>query len=150
MKSEIFKKIVIATDGSENSVNAVKHAIEVARISEASLSAVYVLDTGAFASIPVDMAMGNMYEILKKEGDDAIKKVEDLAQAVGIEIESFNVEGHPAEEIIKISENISADLIVMGTLGKSGLDRFLLGSVAEKVSRNSNMPVMVVRGEKPK
>lgn len=150
MKSEIFKKIVIATDGSENSVNAVKHAIEVARISEASLSAVYVLDTGAFASIPVDMAMGNMYEILKKEGDDAVKKVEDLAQAVGIEIESFNVEGHPAEEIIKISENVSADLIVMGTLGKSGLDRFLLGSVAEKVSRNSNMPVMVVRGEKPK
>ncbi|MCK4937627.1 MAG: universal stress protein [Methanosarcinales archaeon] len=150
MKSEIFKKIVVATDGSENSVNAVKHAVEVARISEASLSAMYVVDTGVFASIPVDMAMGDMYEMLKKEGDDAVKKVEDIAHAAGIEIESFNVEGHPAEEIIKISENVSADLIVMGTLGKSGLDRFLLGSVAEKVLRNSNIPVMVVRGEKTK
>ncbi|MCL7476093.1 MAG: universal stress protein [Methanosarcinales archaeon] len=150
MKSEIFKKIVIATDGSENSANAIKHAIELARISEASLSAVYVVDTGAFVSIPVDMAMGNMYEILKTEGDNAVKQVEDLAQAAGIETERFTIEGHPAEEIIKFSENISADLIVMGTLGKSGLDRFLLGSVAEKVSRNSQTPVMVVRGENPK
>lgn len=150
MKSEIFKKIVIATDGSENSENAVKYAIEIARISEAGLSAVYVVDTGAFASIPVDMAMGNMYEVLKTEGDNAIKQVEDQALAAGIEIEGFNVEGHPAEEIIKLSENQAADLIVMGTLGKSGLDRFLLGSVAEKVSRNSLIPVMVVRGEKPK
>ncbi|MCL7415781.1 MAG: universal stress protein [ANME-2 cluster archaeon] len=150
MKSEIFKNIVIATDGSENSINAVEHAIEVARISKAKLFAVFVVDTGAFASIPVDMALGNMYEILKKEGDEAVKHVEDLANKVGLEIESYNVEGHPAEEIIKISENISADLIVMGTLGKSGLDRFLLGSVAEKVSRNSKIPVMVVRGEKPK
>jgi nucleotide-binding universal stress UspA family protein len=60
------------------------------------------------------------------------------------------VEGHPAEEILKLSENIPADLIVMGTLGKRGLDRFLLGSVAEKVSRTSKVPVMIVRGEKPK
>ena len=150
MKSEIFKNIVIATDGSENSANAVKHAIEVARISEAKLSAVFVVDTGAFTSIPVDMAMGNMYEILKKEGDEAVKQVEELAEAEGLEIESFNIEGHPAEEIIKISENVSADLVVMGTLGKSGLDRFLLGSVAEKVSRTSKIPVMIVRGEKPK
>ncbi len=150
MKSEIFKNIVIATDGSENSVNAVKHAIEVARISEAKLTAVFVVDTGAFTSIPVDMAMGNMYEILKKEGDEAVKQVEELAEAEDLEIESFNIEGHPAEEIIKISENVSADLVVMGTLGKSGLDRFLLGSVAEKVSRTSKIPVMIVRGEKPK
>ena len=150
MKSEIFKNIVIATDGSENSANAVKHAIEVARISEARLTAVFVVDTGAFTSIPVDMALGNMYEILKKEGDEAVKQVEELAKAEGLEIESFNIEGHPAEEIIKISENVSADLVVMGTLGKSGLDRFLLGSVAEKVSRNSKIPVMIVRGENPK
>ncbi|MDF1557759.1 MAG: universal stress protein [ANME-2 cluster archaeon] len=150
MKSEIFKNIVIATDGSENSLNAVKHAIEFARISEAKLFVVFVVDTGAFASIPVDMALGNMYEILKKEGDEAVKHVEDLAKKVGLEIESYNVEGHPAEEIIKISENVSANLIVMGTLGKSGLDRFLLGSVAEKVSRNSKIAVMVVRGERPK
>ena len=150
MKSEIFKNIVIATDGSENSVNAVKHAIEVARISEAKLTAVFVVDTGAFTSIPVDMALGNMYEILKKEGDEAVKQVEELAKAEDLEIESFNIEGHPAEEIIKISENVSADLVVMGTLGKSGLDRFLLGSVAEKVSRNSKIPVMIVRGENPK
>ncbi|HHI30090.1 MAG TPA: universal stress protein, partial [Candidatus Methanoperedenaceae archaeon] len=48
-------------------------------------------------------------------------------------------------EIMQIGEEVSADLFVMGSIGKSGLDRFLLGSVADKVARNSKIPVMVVR-----
>ncbi|MDO9098890.1 MAG: universal stress protein, partial [Candidatus Methanoperedens sp.] len=68
--------------------------------------------------------------------------------AEGLEVERNTVEGHPAEEIIKYAEKNSISLIVMGTLGKSGLDRFLLGSVAEKVVRNSKIPVLIVRGKK--
>lgn len=108
-----------------------------------------MVDTGAFATIPIDVAMGNMYEVLKKEGAKATDEVEGKA-GDEVDVEAIVVEGHPAEEILKLSDNVSADLIVMGTLGKSGLDRFLLGSVAEKVSRNSIAPVMIVRGEKPK
>jgi len=67
----------------------------------------------------------------------ALKYVADRAEAVGLEAEGIIVEGHPAEEIIKYAEENSIDLIVMGTLGKSGLDRFLLGSVADKVIRHS-------------
>ncbi|NIA03327.1 MAG: universal stress protein [Nitrospirae bacterium] len=150
MKSELFQKIVLATDGSEYSISVVKYAIELARITESKIYAIYVVDTGVFTSIPMDGAWTNMYELLKKEGDEATSEVESEAVAANIEVESLTVEGHPAEEIIKLAEDKSADIIVMGTLGKSGLDRFLLGSVAEKVSRTSKIPVMIVRGEKPK
>ncbi|HUW68049.1 MAG TPA: universal stress protein [Candidatus Nanoarchaeia archaeon] len=150
MKSELFQKIVLATDGSEYSANVIKYAIELAKISEAKIYAIYVVDTGIFTSIPMDVAWTNMYELLKQEGNVATNQVESEAMAANIEVESITVEGHPAEEIIKLAEDKSADIIVMGTLGKSGLDRFLLGSVAEKVSRTSKIPVMIVRGEKPK
>lgn len=150
MESRLFKNIIIATDGSKYSENAVEYAVELAKISEARISAIYVVDTGAFATIPMDAAWENMYELLKTEGSEATEKVEAEAKRSDVEVECFVVEGHPAEEILKLSENIPADLIVMGTLGKRGLDRFLLGSVAEKVSRTSKVPVMIVRGEKPK
>jgi len=150
MESRLFKNIIIATDGSKYSENAVEYAVELAKISEARISAIYVVDTGAFATIPMDAAWENMYELLKAEGNEATEKVEAEAKRSDVEVECFVVEGHPAEEIIKLSENIPADLIVMGTLGKRGLDRFLLGSVAEKVSRISKVPVLIVRGEKPR
>ncbi len=147
MASKLYKKILIATDGSEYTKNAVDNGIELAKNTEAKLYTIYVIDTAAFASIPMDAAWESMYELLKQEGDEATKHVAERAQAEGLEVDRFTVEGHPADEIIKFAEKNSINLIVMGTLGKSGLDRFLLGSVAEKVVRTSRIPVLVVRGK---
>jgi nucleotide-binding universal stress UspA family protein len=148
MASKLYKKILIATDGSEYTKNAVDYGIELAKNTEAKLHAIYVVDTAAFASIPMDAAWESMYELLRQEGDEATKYVADKAEAEGLEVERNTVEGHPADEIIKYAEKNSISLIIMGTLGKSGLDRFLLGSVAEKVVRTSKIPVLVVRGKK--
>ena len=150
MESRLFKNIILATDGSKYSGNAVEYAVEIAKISGARISAISVVDTGLFATIPMDAAWENIYELLKTEANEATGKVEEEAKKSDVDVECFVVEGHPAEEIVKLSETIPADLIVMGTLGKRGLDRFLLGSVAEKISRISKVPVMIVRGEKPK
>ncbi|HIH87396.1 MAG TPA: universal stress protein [Methanosarcinales archaeon] len=150
MESRLFKNIILATDGSKYSTNAVEYAVELAKISGAGITAMSVVDTGAFATIPMDAAWENIYELLKTEANEATGKVEAEAKKSDVEVKCFVVEGHPAEEIVKLSETIPADLIVMGTLGKRGLDRFLLGSVAEKVSRTSKVPVMIVRGEKPR
>ncbi len=147
MASKLYKKILIATDGSEYTKNAVDHGIDLAKSTEAKLYAIYVVDTAAFASIPMDAAWESMYELLKQEGDEATKYVADKAKAEGLEVERLTIEGHPAEQIAKYAEKNSVDLIVMGTLGKTGLDRFLLGSVAEKVVRTSKIPVLVVRGK---
>jgi len=148
MSSKIYKKILIATDGSEYTKNAVDYGIDLAKNTDAKLLTIYVVDTAAFASIPMDAAWESMYELLRQEGDVAMKYVAEKAGEEGMEVEANIIEGHPADEIIKYSEKNSISVIVLGTLGKSGLDRFLLGSVAEKVVRNSKIPVLVVRGKK--
>lgn len=147
MASKLYRKILIATDGSDYTKSAIDYGIDLAKNTGAKLYAIYVIDTAAFASIPMDAAWESMYELLKQEGDEATAYIADKASAEGLEVERNTVEGHPAEEIRKFAENNSVDLIVMGTLGKSGLDRFLLGSVAEKVVRTSKIPVLVVRGK---
>lgn len=146
MGSELYKKILIATDGSEPNKKAVTYGIELARLSGAKVNVAYVVDTAAFASVPMDAGWEMMYELLQKEGTEAIQQIVDDAKASGIDIEGSLLEGHPSHEIIEFSQNNEIDVVVLGTLGKSGLDRFLLGSVAEKVTRNSKVPVLVVRG----
>jgi nucleotide-binding universal stress UspA family protein len=122
MSSKIYKKILIATDGSEYTKNAVNHGIDLAKNTGAKLLTVYVVDTAAFASIPMDAAWESMYELLRQEGDVAMKYVAEKAGEEGMEVEANIIEGHPADEIIKYSEKNSISLIVLGTLGKSGLE----------------------------
>ena len=146
MANEFYRNIVIATDGSENTQKAVSYGIEIAKLSGATIHALYVVDTSSFSSIPMDAGWEEMYEILRKEGEKAVFDVKERGEADGVEVRGVLWEGHPSTEIINFAENNDIDLIVMGTLGKTGLDRFLLGSVAEKVVRNSKVPVLVVRG----
>ncbi|ABE53204.1 universal stress protein [Methanococcoides burtonii] len=148
MTSELYKKIMVATDGSEQNKKAISYGVEFAKLSGAKLYVVYVVDTAAFASIPMDAGWEMMYELLETEGKNASMQVEEFARSQGLELESTVLEGHPSNEIIKFAEENGIDMIVIGTLGKTGIDRFLLGSVAEKVTRNSKVPVLVVRGEK--
>jgi nucleotide-binding universal stress UspA family protein len=148
MVSEFYRNIVIATDGSENSQRAVSYGIEIAKLSGATVHALYVVDTTSFSSIPMDAGWEAMYEALRKEGEKAINEVKKRGEVSGVEVREVLLEGHPSNEITDFAENNNADLIVVGTLGKTGLDRFLMGSVAEKVVRGSKVPVLVVRSEK--
>ena len=145
MTSEFYRNIVIATDGSENTQKAVSYGIEIAKLSGATVHALYVVDTSSFSSIPMDAGWESMYEILKKEGEKAVSEVNKQGKAAGVDVREIIEDGHPSSTIIEFAENNNVDLVVLGTLGKTGLDRFLLGSVAEKVVRGSKVPVMVVR-----
>jgi len=146
MTSEFYRNIVIATDGSENTQRAISEGIKLAKLSKATVHALHVVDT---YSVSQSWTAGweTMYEILKKEGQKAIYKVKECGEASGVEVRKVLLEGHPSSEIIDFAENNDIDLIVMGTLGKTGLDRFLMGSVAEKGVRNSKVPVLVVWSE---
>jgi nucleotide-binding universal stress UspA family protein len=150
MSSEIYKRIMIATDGSENNRKAITYGIELAGLSGARVFIVYVVDTASFTSIPMDGGWEMMYELLEKEGNRVTSEVIDMIGSDDLDIEPKVLEGHPSNEIIEFAENNDIDLIVMGTHGKSGFDRFLMGSVAENVTRNSRVPVMVVRGSSTK
>jgi nucleotide-binding universal stress UspA family protein len=145
--AELFKKILIATDGSKRTQNAVETGLEIARVHQSKVNAVYVVDTVTFTSVPMDVTWENMYQLLKEEGEEAVGRVK-AAAPPGVEVETHVLEGNPALEITKFAKDSDCDLIVVGTLGKSGIDRILLGSVAEKVVRIAPCPVLVIRSQK--
>jgi nucleotide-binding universal stress UspA family protein len=140
----MYKKILIPTDGSETAEKAVQHGIELARALKAKVCGLYVVDVSAFTGVPTEAIWESMRDLLEEEGKKALKKIEELAKENGVEYENFLKEGVPSEDIVKTAEDEQADLIVMGTAGRTGLNRFLLGSVTEKVVRTSTLPVLVV------
>lgn len=147
MKRDFFRNIVIATDGSENTQRAISYGIDIAKLSGATVHALYVVNTSPVISDSWTVGKESIYEIIRSEGEKAVSEVKKIGEASGVEVREVVLDGYPGNEIIDFAENNNIDLIVMGTLGKTGLDRLLIGSVAEKVVRGSKVPVMVVRGE---
>lgn len=148
MNNNLYRKIMIATDGSEPVKKAVDTAVEVAKLSGAKLYAVYVAAVGGYTfGHPRDIGWERaMKEHLYAEGKEATAYVETVGRAANVEVESVLLEGSPAQEIVDFAEENNIDLIVMGTLGKTGVERFLLGSVAQNVIRHFRKAVLVVRG----
>lgn len=147
MKGELYKNIVIATDGSRNTRRAISYGVELAKFSGATVYALYVVDTKSMISENWTIGRDTIYNIMRSDGEKAVSEVRAIGEASGVEVKEVVLEGCPSSEIIKFAESNNADLIVMGTLGVSGLEKFLIGSVAKKVVRGSKVPVMVVRGK---
>ncbi|AIZ56508.1 universal stress protein [Candidatus Methanoplasma termitum] len=140
-----FKKILLPTDGSEFTKYAVEKAIELAALTGGRITALYVLDRSVYTSSPMDTALVNIYETLEKEGRYATGYVKEKADAAGVEIEEKLIEGIPPKVILQEAESGGYDLIVMGTLGRTGISKLLMGSVAEKIIQNAKCPVMVAK-----
>jgi len=145
----MFEKILIATDGSLNGMRAARAAIELAKLSGGTVSAIYVADTSRTAHLPDDMLIYSIRELLLKEGKDAVEHVGKLARDAGLGFEGIVQEGNPGAEIMSYAQKAGMGVIILGTVGRTGLDKFLLGSVAEKVIRNSKIPVLTVPRESP-
>jgi len=146
MERDFYRNILIATDGSENTQRAISYGIEIAKLSGAAVYALYVVNTSPIISEYWTIGKKNVYEIIRSEGEKAVFEVKKIGEASGVEVREVVLDGYPSNAIIDFAENNNIDLIVMGTLGKTGLDKLLIGSVAEKVVRGSKVPVMVVRG----
>ena len=146
-----YKKIMIATDGSDCSRLAIDKGIELARLSGGTVYAVHVIPTAYLFPIDGDYFMGmnpyweSIHEALKNQGQKALDYIKDLGGVKGINVESTLLEGNPSEELIQYADREKMDIIIIGTLGKTGLNRMLIGSVAGNVVRHSRVPVMIVR-----
>jgi nucleotide-binding universal stress UspA family protein len=141
-----YKKILIATDGSEYADRARLSGIDIAKKLDAKVYAVCVVPTHPSSSMPIGSRMMRWdvpFKIMMEEATKAVEQIADACSSSGVEVETVILEGHPAEEIIKYAEDSNMDLIVMGSLGKTGLTRLLIGSVAEEVLRHSKVDVMV-------
>jgi nucleotide-binding universal stress UspA family protein len=145
MESVNFQKIMIATDGSGYSLLAAGKGIELARLSGGKVYAVYVVSTNYSSYVGVDFYWGEIYEAFKKDGENAVNKIKEMGESVGVNVEPILLEGHPADELIRYAEEEEMDIVIMGTIGKTGLDKLLLGSVTGNLVRHSRVPVMVVR-----
>ncbi len=144
-----FNRILIPTDGSEYTKEAIKKGLELAKVLDAEVTALYVVDQTSFINFPMDSTIVSVYTLLEKEGKDAIDYVQSEGAKLGLDVKIRIEEGSPPRKIMEASKRF--DLIVMGTLGRTGVSKLLLGSVAEKVVRFAECPVLVVRakGEKP-
>ncbi|MDX6604096.1 MAG: hypothetical protein QOF23_605 [Solirubrobacterales bacterium] len=145
----MFTRIVVGTDGSETAAEAVRQAVDLAKLAGATLSIV-----SAFSPVPERRVKGEslsapadiQHEIGPRED---VNLVLDAAAAEarkeGIEVQTHPVEGEPAEAILQVAEQIDADLIVVGNKGMTGARRFLLGSVPNNVSHHAPCSVIIVR-----
>jgi nucleotide-binding universal stress UspA family protein len=140
-----FKKILIPTDGSRSTEDAIAAGIGIAKMMNASVTALNAVDGPVLISAPADAEMANLYTILEKEGNAAVMHIKTLCDAAGVAVEMKTVSGNPVKVIL--DESAGHDLIVMGTLGRTGMSKILIGSVAEKVIKLANCPVMVVRNK---
>ncbi len=145
----MFTRIVVGTDGSDTAAEAVRQAVELAKLTGGELSIV-----SAFEPIPKRRVEGEQlhapsdvqYEIGPRED---VNLVLDAAAAAarkeGVEVQTHPVEAEPAEAILNVAEETNADLIVVGNKGMAGARRFLLGSVPNKVSHHAPCSVIIVR-----
>ena len=153
----MYKKILLPTDGSENSKRANKHALWIADKSNANIIIMYVTEP-YFPELATGLPLSTLptpderfYEEIREEGHQIIdnfkQELEDV-QCKGIckntNLKSIITEGKPSTEIVNILNKENIDLVVMGASGRHGLDRFVIGSVTERVVRNAKKPVMVI------
>lgn len=138
----MYGTILLPVDGGAPAEAATDHAIELATSVGAALHVVYVVDVPALQTYR--MAADETIEAYREEGEGIVEAVEERANAAGVDIETTILEGSPAAEIVALADDVDADVIVMGTHGRRGVERYVLGSVTEKVLRQTDRPVLAV------
>ena len=140
----MYSTILVPTDGSEHSRYAVENAVNIAKKNRSSIIALFVVDAEKYTGLGDGKSTGEMMrEAGLEESASALEYVVKLATENGIEVTTKIVMGRPAEEIIK--ESAEADLVVCGSLGRTNINRAVMGSVAEAVVRMAHCPVLVCR-----
>jgi nucleotide-binding universal stress UspA family protein len=151
MDPRTVKKILVPTDFSEASATAVDTAVDFAKVFQAQIELVHVLVEPTFVlPPPVEMATFpfDLTEIMVRVQRN-LESERDRVRAAGVPGEFTTLSGRAAPEIVAYAKKIGADLIVMGTHGRGGIEHALLGSVAERVVHHSPCPVLVVPSVKP-
>ncbi|PSQ45865.1 hypothetical protein BRD17_00665 [Halobacteriales archaeon SW_7_68_16] len=144
----MYDRVLIPTDGSSTAMRGAEYGVRLAAAADATIHAVAVAEPGGFQ--PLD-ALFNPSEgsAVRGESDEEeyVRAVAGLADDHGVDVEATVRHGSPAEEIVSRVETTEPDLVAMGTRGRSGIGRKLLGSVAEEVVHAAPTPVLTTGGE---
>ncbi|MCU4802091.1 universal stress protein [Halobacteria archaeon HArc-gm2] len=137
----MYERILFPTDGSAGTAHVALQAIDLAQQYGATIHVLHVVDEDLRGL--VEGLSGE--DALETEGQRALERIEQMAEAHGVDVTTAIEEGDPAESIVAYADDIHADLIVAGTHGRTGIKRRVIGSVAERIVRNATCPVMTVR-----
>lgn len=148
----MYKHLIVAIDGSETALNALKHACELSKLNQAQLTLVHVANPTEYMTLVPGYIQQESHEDLSEEQGSAILK-EALQAAQDFNI--TNIHTHllvsasgakdMAYELIQYADKVQADLLVLGTHGRSGLMHLLMGSFTETVMRQTHLPLLVIR-----
>lgn len=145
----MYSKILLTSDGSKNSEFAIQHALQIASDEGAEVIVLHVVDNKHLSNIHEDeIGQTNFDEYTDKvlnHFEQVIKELEDKKdEKFRVKIRKLARQGRPCDVIIKVCKEENIDMIVMSNSGKNKVDRFLLGSVTEKIIREAPVPVLVI------
>ena len=139
----LFEKILVPLDGSENSLQALEKAIQIAKRFDGEIVLLHMYSITVFKLTPSQI---NSYVLeLRKAGEKILAEGKKMAYAAGVTVETRLKEGHIVEGIVEISREGNFDLIVMGARGLSKLKELFLGSVSHGVTLHAPCPVLIVK-----
>lgn len=146
----MYQRILVPVDGSPTSERGLQEAIRLALLTHASLRLIHVIDEMSFM-LGIDAygyAAGELLDLLRKDGTEILQQASATVRAQGVSVDSVlyeNLDKTVQQRIVAEAEMWKADLIVIGTHGRRGVRRLVLGSSAEGVLRTSPVPVLLVR-----
>jgi nucleotide-binding universal stress UspA family protein len=141
-RSDMYDRILLPTDGSEGNDRAVGEAIDLAAETGAELHVLFVVEELPYAP---EMTEDRLEVQLRGIGEEATETIRERAEEAGVTAQTAIEDGTPHLEILGYVDREMIDLVVMGTHGRNGLDKYLLGSVTERVVRSADVPVLTVR-----
>lgn len=136
----MYSNILIPTDGSEGAERAIEHGLELAEVYGSTVHALYVVEPVHTTEYGIEAIITAM----ESEGERATTDIAERGESRGIDVETAVRRGTPHKQILEYVGENDINLVVIGTHGRTGLDRYLLGSVTEKVVRLSDVPVLTV------
>ena len=144
----MFKNILVPVDGSPTSQQAVSRAVALAKAFDGAITAIYVIDPYPFTGVGTDFSYGQAQylEAAAAEAHEAIRAAREAVEAAGVKIDTRVVEAHTAwRGILETAGALGSDIVVMGSHGRRGFEKLMLGSVAQRVLAHAHVPVLVVR-----
>lgn len=145
MKMEKIKAILIPTDGSDCSIHAAELGISLAKVLGAEIFVIYAIDTIILEELTKGVEEKSVEKELKEKGERYLNYIVRLAEKEGLKAEAILAKGEPYDQIVHYAKTKGVDMIVMGTYGRRGTKRILIGSVTERVIEYAPCPVLVVR-----
>jgi nucleotide-binding universal stress UspA family protein len=140
----MYDSILVPTDGSEGTSQALEHALDIAKTRGATLHTLSVVDRRLYLAAGSD-TKDDVSEMLRDEALNAVEGVAETARAEGVDVTTAVREGIPYRSILDYVDEHDVDMVVMGTHGRTGRDKLAsLGSVTERVVQNTSKPVLVV------